>query len=584
MQVMAGPDTDTLRRSGVASGSLVGKVLVLGEDTRSFLAVIRSLGRKGLEVHVAWCPLKSAALKSRYIRSRHQLPEYRSDDDSWLKALNALIRDERFELILPCTDGTILPLQMHRRQIENESRIQLLPDDVYRVCSSKAETYLLAQELGIPLPRQATICSMKDASNAAREFGFPLILKPQTSSSIVNPLVRQVVRRIDLPEDLTTCAEIMLGDGNILVQQNFEGTGVGVEVLCKDGTLLTAFQHERVHEPLAGGGSSYRKSVALHPGMLDVTKRLMGALHYTGIAMVEWKHNQETGAWVLIEINARFWGSLPLSVAAGLDFPYYLYQMMCQGRTDFPQKYRSNLYSRHWSTDLEWMIANFRERNSGALTVPGLQVAAEIVNLLRLRERSDTFTLDDPGPALGDLRGFWRDKTFAITKRASQFRKWKQQRALKAIRKSRNILFVCYGNICRSPFAAAVLRNIAPPGLTASCSGYFPQAQRLSPDAAAEAACRFGVDLARHRSSVLTQDAINAADLIFVFDRRTMDALESRFTDLGCKIHFLGALDPVSRLEIEDPYGGSMEQFVECYTRIAQILKCVFSKELVPPA
>ncbi len=45
---------------------LQGKVLVLGEDTRSFLAVIRSLGRAGLSVHTAWCPLNSPALRSKY--------------------------------------------------------------------------------------------------------------------------------------------------------------------------------------------------------------------------------------------------------------------------------------------------------------------------------------------------------------------------------------------------------------------------------------------------------------------------------------------------------------------------------------
>jgi hypothetical protein len=48
-----------------------GRVLVLGSDTRSFLAVVRSLGRAGLEVHVAWCPLQSASLRSRYIAAIH---------------------------------------------------------------------------------------------------------------------------------------------------------------------------------------------------------------------------------------------------------------------------------------------------------------------------------------------------------------------------------------------------------------------------------------------------------------------------------------------------------------------------------
>src|SRR5690606_38589075 len=100
--------------------------------------------------------------------------------------------------------------------------------------------------------------------------------------------------------------------GGALVQENFTGSGVGVELLAYQGEVLVAFQHVRVHEPLEGGGSSYRRSAALHPQLLAASKALMKALDYTGVAMVEFKFNFNTGDWVFIEINGRFWGSLPL--------------------------------------------------------------------------------------------------------------------------------------------------------------------------------------------------------------------------------------------------------------------------------
>ena len=49
-----------------------GKVLVLGDDDRSFLTVIRSLGRKNICVHVGWCPSASFALHSKYIKKIHE--------------------------------------------------------------------------------------------------------------------------------------------------------------------------------------------------------------------------------------------------------------------------------------------------------------------------------------------------------------------------------------------------------------------------------------------------------------------------------------------------------------------------------
>src|SRR5207247_10056990 len=84
---------------------------------------------------------------------------------------------------------------------------------------------------------------------------------------------------------------------DVLAQENFIGVGVGVEVLALHGELLAVFQHLRVHEPLTGGGSSYRKSVLPDPDLAAATAKLLGALEYTGVAMLEFKKNLETGAW-----------------------------------------------------------------------------------------------------------------------------------------------------------------------------------------------------------------------------------------------------------------------------------------------
>ena len=48
-----------------------GKVLVLGDDDRSFLTVVRSFGRQNINVHVGWCPSASFALHSKYIKKIH---------------------------------------------------------------------------------------------------------------------------------------------------------------------------------------------------------------------------------------------------------------------------------------------------------------------------------------------------------------------------------------------------------------------------------------------------------------------------------------------------------------------------------
>src|SRR5690606_9337874 len=218
---------------------------------------------------------------------------------------------------------------------------------------------------------------------------------------------------------------------------------------------------ERVHEPPEGGGSSYRRSTELNPGMLEASRKLIAALNYTGVAMVEFKLNRLTGEWVFIEINGRFWGSLPLAISSGVDFPAYLYRMMTEGRTGFPTGYRVGIHSRSLVDDYHWLAENFRADHDDPtqLTVPMPAIAGEIGNLIRGRERIDTLAWDDPAPGLAEIRMlFCRIATKTLGTVSGRFKRRmlarKQAVGLRRAAKNAKVIgFVCYGNICRSPFA-----------------------------------------------------------------------------------------------------------------------------------
>ena len=90
--------------------------LVIGDDTRGFLATVRSLGRGGIEVHAAPFTFQSPALKSRYISKIHWLPYYLSDGSEWLRAFDELLEREQFALVIPCDERALLPLHHHRER------------------------------------------------------------------------------------------------------------------------------------------------------------------------------------------------------------------------------------------------------------------------------------------------------------------------------------------------------------------------------------------------------------------------------------------------------------------------------------
>jgi protein-tyrosine-phosphatase/predicted ATP-grasp superfamily ATP-dependent carboligase len=557
-----------------SSGSPSRKVLVLGSDSRSFLGVIRSLGRGGLTVDAAWTSPSSIARQSRYLRKVHDdLPAYSPDSHTWLDTFVSRVAEERYDLVIPTCDPAILPLQASRSELDPR-RYYLLEDKAFQIANDKTKTYELALEESVPVPEQLILRSTEEAAEVEKRFGFPLVLKPASSFTLQTGNTRHYVQHAPDSATLRRILPSMLALGEIAVQKNFQGTGCGVEVLARDGRILACFQHLRIHEPLLGGGSSYRKSVPLAPELLQASAKLISAMNYTGVAMIEFRVDLRTGKFVLIEINGRFWGSLPLALAAGADFPLWLYQMWVEGREEYPTKSRTNLYCRNLPMDLDWFMSNLRpDRSEAAMPrVPVWKVAGELWHLITLRERFDTLVADDLSPAIAEFQDMSGrvtqilQKAFVAISNISIFRFFKRRRALRKATAARKMLFLCKGNICRSPFAAEYARKLLPDVEIAS-AGYYPEANRPSPPEAVAAAADFGVDLSSSRSKILGRGQLQQSDAVFVFDMENYLAAREARNGSASNVYFLGILDNGDPF-IEDPYGESREDFVNTYTRI----------------
>jgi protein-tyrosine-phosphatase/predicted ATP-grasp superfamily ATP-dependent carboligase len=549
---------------------------VLGADDRAFLSVIRSLGRKGIEVHAGWCPPGAPSLASRYLAARHEIRPYCDRCDSWKDDLVEVVRSTPFDLVIPCTDETEIPLRSAREDLEPHAPLYLLPDPVYGIVSDKARTTELARSLDVPVPEEARIESLEEAVAAAGSFGYPLILKPASSFGAGDLSVKNRIRTAFDEKELEQLTETMLLRGRLLAQRYYPGRGTGIEVISRSGKILFAFQHERIHEPLRGGGSSYRRSVPLDAGMLDAAGRMLAALGYTGVAMFEFRRDGARSDWRLLEINGRFWGSLPLALASGADFPWYLYQMLVEGRQKFDQGYRTGICCRNLASDIHWNIANLTSDRSDTRlnTLPLRSVLAEAANFLTLKERSDTFVGDDPGPGfvqLAQLSGSVIRKSLARFGRAfAPDRKGGRAAMEELLSRGTRIHFVCKGNICRSPFAEFYARSILPPGIEVDSSGYLPPAGRRPPPEAVRAAGESGIDISGHRSSIIDDGIIASRDIVLVFDDAGFKEISRRFPEARSRIFGIGQLVDPPRREIRDPFGKDLGEFRRTYGAIRQ--------------
>lgn len=132
-----------------------------------------------------------------------------------------------------------------------------------------------------------------------------------------------------------------------------------------------------------------------------------------------------------------------------------------------------------------------------------------------------------------------------------------------------SLLFVCFGNVCRSPFAEQLALRDLPADRTASSAGHYPEPGRRSPREAVAVARGFGVDLRPHRSRLLSRELVEESDAIFVCDEHNHAAVTALAPGATERTHFLGALDPHGPITIRDPFGGGADEYEGAYAQIA---------------
>ncbi len=558
-----------------------GRVLVFGDDTRSFLTIVRSLGRKRIEVHAAPADFTSPALTSRYLKALHRLPPYLGDGTEWCEAVAALLRREPFDLVIPCDERSILPFDLHRHRFADLTRVAVPDPTSLEVLFDKAKTRELAVLCDVPVAPGRRITAGDNGVRLIAEFGLPLVLKPCHSFRLEALHARARVEICEREEALSR-ALANIADSPTLVEGYFVGQGVGVSILASRGRVLQAFQHRRARE--RGGAGFYRVSQPLAPDLLTAVERMIAAITFTGVAMFEFKMAPPPGRWILLEVNARPWGSMPLAVALGVDFPYRWYQLLVDGEETPGVTYRPGVFGRNLMQDARQILAEARDlRSSPRAMIRRLFAAgSEFGRLLTGREHLDVLVSDDPYPGLLE---FHREGGAAVSRLllcAPGSRLLLGRRDRRLVRRimtgchrgHATVVMLCQGNVCRSPVAAELLRRHLAgraPGLTVVSAGMLPREGARSPQAAILAAQKLGIDLTTHRSTYLSDESADNAILLVVFDFRNLDDLHARNPMLIKKTVMLGSfLDGrAARREIPDPDGADLATFERTYAAIA---------------
>lgn len=383
------------------TGRSLERVLVFGDDMRIFLAVVRSLGRAGKEVHAVPFNWHSPALKSKYLSMVHHVVRFSDDRVAWRASVLEILRARRFDLVVPCDDRAILAFHVYRQDFADYP-IAIPNPDAIALLFDKECTRQLCVELGIPNAEGGPIGSSDTAQDLVARFGLPLVLKPRKSRSVDRLDVSDKVSIVESEAELEMLLSTLQEPSRYLVEAYFEGAGVGVSVLARNGEILQAFQHRRLREG-RGGPSSYRVSEPVDEDLHGACRSICNRTNLTGVCMFEFRRNRKNRDWILLETNARFWGSLPLPLSLGVDFPRFLYDLLVHGTWSPPVQYPVGARGRNFCLDgfnLLTGLGNLRMGQIGAWLADFADFLTQPIRWLSGQERSDSFVKDDLWPAL----------------------------------------------------------------------------------------------------------------------------------------------------------------------------------------
>jgi protein-tyrosine phosphatase len=133
------------------------------------------------------------------------------------------------------------------------------------------------------------------------------------------------------------------------------------------------------------------------------------------------------------------------------------------------------------------------------------------------------------------------------------------------------VLFICLGNVCRSPFAGRLLAAHGLGGVSVDSAGFIGPG-RAPPEEAIAAAKALGLDHADHCSKIVTASMLAAADVVFVFDRGNVRRLRSAHGARLDRTFWIGDFDPewAGKRAIIDPWGKAPEESDRTFARIAR--------------
>ena len=217
-------------------------------------------------------------------------------------------------------------------QIGNDHVAIIPPWPITGQAYDKCATYDLARSCDVPIPRTYYLESVQDINDIAEACNFPVLPKPTTTAFFRSTFHAKAIAAQN-PSDLFSKVEQIakkVDPRSVLIQEFVSGSNKHFwhygAVFDRDKPAYEYVISRKRQYPIDFGTASHAE-IADNPEVAELGARILTAMVFSGPVEVQFKYDERTNSYMLLDVNPRFWKSCAIADLLSVNMPLLAYEL-----------------------------------------------------------------------------------------------------------------------------------------------------------------------------------------------------------------------------------------------------------------
>lgn len=306
------------------------KAVILGANYYIGLSVIRCLGRENIKVvAIDYKQNNIYGFYSKYVSEKLIAPHYRTDKEKYIEFLIDYAKQQNTKPVLfPCADQYVEVVDEYLDTLLDYYLISQDKKGKYTEYMNKDSLYNLAISNNVLIPEIIRL-NEENFYEKVENLGYPCIIKPTDSPAFIK-VFRKKIFKVHNKKELDFAIEKSKSNNlDVFVQyivKGFDDHMYTFDAYLNQNSEVTHYmtcQKNRQY-PINFGASVYTQQI-YEEKIVKIGTKFFKDIEYKGFGEIEFKKDEKTGKFYLIEINVRTTNINSLLYKVGINFPFITY-------------------------------------------------------------------------------------------------------------------------------------------------------------------------------------------------------------------------------------------------------------------